>query len=151
MKNWIPTLQKILNKARISPWLHQAIMETIKALKNKDLALAFQLSGCKSFITGILNPKNRADAFQEDREYNITLNKGKESVYYLMDSIHFDLSMELGILPSGMMIVSSGPQGLTATERTPIGKHPVVKRIILERNRGYKEAMKRFPPTKRKS
>lgn len=145
MKNWIPSLQKILNKARISPWLHQAVLETIKALKEKDLALACELTACKSLITGSLEPRNRQYGFQEDRDFNATLNKDGATVYTILDVIHYDIAWQLGEIPSGRMMVSSGPNGLVARER-PNTKliHPVVKRIQLERNRIRREAAKRY-------
>jgi hypothetical protein len=132
MKNQIFTLQKILNKARMSPMLSRAIKDTIQALEAQDLALACELSACKSFIIGFLDPKNKQYAFQEDNAYNkIAL---KDSVYCLLDNIHHDIAWKIGQLPSGMMIVGRG----TIQEMKPSGTHPIVKRIIFEQNRVHK-------------
>ena len=152
MKSHIPTLKKILAKARTSPMLDMAIADTIRALEAKDLALACELTACKSHIIGSLEPKNKLYAFQEDHDFNVTLNKDKASVYTILDVIHHDIAWKLDVMPSGMVMGCSGPKGIVAVER-PDTKliHPVVKRIQLERNRGRREAAKRFTSTKRRS
>jgi hypothetical protein len=86
MKNHIPTLKRILKKAHISHMLYTAVEDTIFALQTKNLDLAYQLTVCKSFITGRLEPEDKQHAFQEDEEYNQTQLKG-QNVYSLMDNI----------------------------------------------------------------
>lgn len=137
MKNHIPTLKKILAKARISPLLHKAVEDTIQAIQDKNLALACELTACKSFIIGSLEPKNKQYAFQEDNAYNKT--QLKDSVYGLLDNIHHDIACKLGEMPSGMVLVSQGPNGVICNERKPKGTHPVVKRIKFEQNQLKKE------------
>jgi hypothetical protein len=144
MKNHIPTLKRILAKAHISPMLLTAVSDTIKALEADDLALAYQLTVVKSFITGRLNPNDKVHAFQEDFEYNSLVKGLGNSVYTILDIIHHDIAWKLGEMPSGMMIMSTGPKGATLKEMNPAGTHPIVKRIKLERNRGRREAAKRF-------
>jgi hypothetical protein len=137
LKNYRPTLIQILKKARTSPMLDMAIVDTIRALEAKDLALACELSACKSFIIGSLKPSNKRYAFQEDNAHNKT--QLKHSVYHFLDGIHHDIAHELGEMPSGMVMVSSGPKGLIWNERKPKGTHPVVKRIKFEKNQLNKE------------
>jgi len=142
MKNHIPTLKKILAKAHISPMLLTAVSETIRALEADDLALAYQLTVVKSFIMGRLEPNDKNHAFQEDQEFNETLFKG-QNVYCLLDAIHHDIAWKLSQLPSGMMILSRGPKGAVVEEMKSAGTHPIVKRIILERNRIHKHLANR--------
>jgi hypothetical protein len=137
MKNHIPTLKRILNKAHTSPMLDMAIADTIRALEAKDLSLACELTACKSFIIGSLEPKNKQYAFQEDNKYNKT--QLKNSVYSLLDDIHHDIAWKLGEMPSGMVMVSSGPKSMVWNERKPKGTHPVVKRIKFEKKQLTKE------------
>jgi hypothetical protein len=126
MKSPVPTLQKILNKAKISPRLQEAVKATIQALKDKDLALAYQITACKSYTTGTLKPSDRVHAFQEDRDYNEKTLKG--SVYCILDNIHHDLAWKLNQLASGMIVVGSNK----IETMTSKGTHPIVKRIIFE-------------------
>jgi len=134
MKNWIPTLNKILRKARISPNLCIAIDSTIKALEAKDLDLAYQITACKSLIIGSLEPKNKQYAFQEDHAYNKA--RLKDSVYGLLDGIHHDIAWQINKMPSGQVMALSNGK---ICEMTPTGIHPVVKRIKLEKNRIHRE------------
>lgn len=139
MKNWIPTLKKILNKARISPMLNLAITDALQALQDKDLNLAYQLTACKSHITGSLEPQNKQYAFQEERDFNEA--QLGNSVYGLLDNIHADIAWQLQKMPSGMISVGLSPNGavrntfVVIREMKPAGTHPVVKRIALERKR----------------
>jgi len=138
----IPTLKRILAKARISHMLYQAVEDTIFALKTNNLDLAYQLTVVKSFIMGRLEPNDKNHAFQEDQEFNETLFKG-QNVYCLLDAIHHDIAWKLSQLPSGMMILSRGPKGAVVEEMKSAGTHPIVKRIILERNRIHKHLANR--------
>ena len=149
MKNMNPTttLKRILKVAHISPMLTLAITDTIQAIQEKNLDLAYQLTACKSHITGVLEPKNKQYAFQEDHDYNET--QLKDSVYGLMDTIHHDIAWQIDKMPSGMVVASSNGK---IREMKPIGIHPVVKRIRLEMNRLHREvrAKKFEPPPTRK-
>jgi hypothetical protein len=140
MKNWIPSLQKILKKARISPLLRTAVKDTITALQINNLDQAYQLTACKSHITGRLDPENKQDAFQEDHVYNTTLNKDKASVYTILDVIHHDIAWKIDAMPSGMVAVSLGPKGPTTQEMKPAGTHPVIRRIKFEHNRNKRRS-----------
>jgi hypothetical protein len=150
MNKHIPTLKRILAKARISPMLQTAVEATIRALEAKDLALAYQLTACKSHITGSLEPQNKQYAFQEDQEFNKT--QLKRSVYDLLDDIHHDIAWKLDAMPSGVVVVGVFKGNvLRAQEMEPAGTHPVIKRIKFEHNRGRREAAKRFTPNNRRS
>ena len=138
MKNHLPTLRKILKKARISHMLYQAIEDTILALQTDNLDLAYQLTVVKSFIIGRLEPQNKEHAFQEDPDYNETQFEGN-SVYCILDAIHHDIAWKFEQLPSGMMVMSVGPKGAAIKEMKPAGTHPIVKRIKLEQNRIHKQ------------
>jgi hypothetical protein len=140
MKNWIPSLKKILKKARISPLLRIAVEDTITALQTKDLDQAYQLTACKSHITGRLDPHNKQYAFQEDHDYNQTLNKDKASVYTILDVIHHDIAWKIDAMPSGMVTLCLGPKGPVAQEMKPAGTHPVIRRIKLEHNRNKRRS-----------
>lgn len=133
MKNHIPTLNRILGKGIISPTLRTAIEEIIKALEEKNLNLAYQLSVCKSYVSGVINPKNKINAFQEDSVKNERLFK--RDVYCILDSIHRDIAFAINALPSGMMIVGGGK----VQEMKSNGTHPIIKRIKFEHNAIHKQ------------
>jgi hypothetical protein len=126
MKNHIPLLNKILEKGYISPTLRRAIEAIIKALNENDLNLAYQLSVCKSYVAGRIEPKNKTYAFQEDSKENEKLFK--RNVYCILDSVHHDIALAIHALPSGMMIVGRGEVQQMKSE----GTHPIIKRIKFE-------------------
>lgn len=133
MKNHIPTLENILDKGIISPTLRKAIEAITEALDKKNLNLAYQLSVCKSYISGVLNPKNKINAFQEDSDTNKKLFK--RDVYCILNGIHHDIAFAINALPSGMMIVGGG----TVKEMESKGTHPIIKRIKFEHNTIHKQ------------
>lgn len=133
MRRILSTLRKILKRASISTMLRQAVEETILALQKKDLELAYQITTCKSLICSDLRFDAIQNAFREDDKANEKALG--DSVYSLMDGIHHELAHRLHKMPSGMMVLSHGPQGVVVEEMKPSGTHPVVKRIIFERNR----------------
>jgi len=127
-------VKKLLLKGSISPTLKLAIEESLKALKNKDLNLAYQITACKSYIANNIDPKRKECkdyAFQEDREHNeATL---KASAYCIMDNFHADIAWNLNKMPSGMMIASITPSGkgiIKSMEHE--GLHPIIQRIQYE-------------------
>jgi hypothetical protein len=138
-KNPITTLKLILKSGVMSPMLKQAVEAIIKALHDKDLHLAYQLSVVKSFVCGILDPKDKFHAFQEDSVANEkTFGEGND-IYSLLDSIHFSLAMKVDKMPSGMMIMAGTPKGnLNVTEMKSVGSHPIIKRIKQERTAIWK-------------
>jgi hypothetical protein len=127
-------VKKLLAKGFISPTLKLAIEESLKAIKNKDLELAYQLSACKSYIANKIDPKRRAfrsNAFQEDREKNeATL---KASAYCIMDNFNADIAWTLQAMPSGMMTVYKTESGLVVESMKIIGQHPIIKRMKYEK------------------
>lgn len=125
------TLKMILSKGRMSPLLKEAVSETVKAIDAGELRLAYQISACKSLVVGVLRFKDGSDyAFREsDRLNRKALG---ESVYALLDGVHFRLAMMLNELPSGMMACGRSPQGVVVQQMRHIGTHPIVERIKLE-------------------
>ena len=132
------TFIRDLNKALkhqdlMSFMLREAIIATKQALIDGDLSLAYQLSAVKSFITGVLNPKDKRHAFQEDNDANEKILGN--SLYCILDGIHFRLAMTIGEMPSGMMVVSAFQSGALATEEMKRkGDHPIIKRMDYEHN-----------------
>lgn len=130
--NAITSLNKILKKGTMSPRLQEAVKAILKALQEKDMELAYQLSVVKSFITGSLNPKDRVHAFQEDSKKNkdvLTV-----SIYSILDTIHHDIASTIGRMPSGMMAVSRSGVAQMISE----GTHPIIERIKYERAQNAK-------------
>lgn len=127
-KPQIKEINRILDKGTMSPMLQQALVAIAGALTKGDIDLAYQLSACKSFISGILNPKDKMHAFQEDDKTNEkTLGNG---IYSILDGIHFQLAMEADRIPSGMLIMSAGD----SIEMKRQGTHPIIKRMTREHN-----------------
>ena len=138
MKNWTPDLEKILKKGIISPRLREAVEAMVQALKDKDLNLAYQLSACKSHITGIINPKNKTYAFQED--HNNNKKALTASVYEILDFFHHDMAWAINAMPSGMVMLSSNGR---MSEMKPKGTHPIVRRVQFEHRQCMKRAAER--------
>jgi hypothetical protein len=128
--NILGTLIKVLKSGTMSPMLTRAVLEAIRALKAGDLDLAYQITACKSHICGNLGQNHRTYAFREDHAANE--KKLGDSLYGILDGIHFQLAMMLHKIPSGMMVVSSSPQGGAVEEMRHVGEHPIVKRIAYE-------------------
>jgi hypothetical protein len=124
---WKKDLQNILNDGIISPKLRYAIEEIIKALNVLDWDLAYQLTAVKSFITGIINPKAKAYAFQEDHDANKKILGN--SVYCILDGIHHDIAFAIDELPSGVMVLKGDGK---ISEHKARGVHPIVRRIKYE-------------------
>lgn len=131
-KNTIKTLSKILILGEISDTLREAISETVTAIRNDDMDLAYQLTACKSLIVGKLTYKPAINKFRENESDNET--KLGESVYSLLGSIHFDTSFHANRMPAGMMVVGVDNNGKCVhSEMESKGIHPIVKRIIHEK------------------
>ena len=136
LKNWKPDLMKILKKGIISPRLREAVEVMVQALKDKDLNLAYQLSACKSHITGVMDPNNKAYAFQEDHDSNKKALTA--SVYEILDFFHHYMAIDA--MPSGMVMLSSNGH---MSEMKPKGTHTIVRRIQYEHRQCYKRATER--------
>jgi len=121
-------LEKINQKAIISPHLKEAINEIINAINVGDIELAYELSVVKSFVTGGMDHNSNEHHFRENHEYNE--NVLGRSVYGELDSIHFDLAMSLKRMPSGMMILSAN--GMTKKGEAK-REHPIILLIKSER------------------
>lgn len=138
---WNNTLKRILAKATISPTLRDSVLAMAQALKEKDYELAYQISACKSLITGVINPKDKTSSFQEDQDHNEKVLRN--SVYCLLDCFHHNMAWALDQIPSGMMVVGKTRDGKLATaEMKHKGTHPIVKRIIYESKQIEKKVYK---------
>lgn len=127
----------------MSPLLRTALEDSLEALKAGNLNLAYQLSACKSFIVGVIDPEDSKNAFQEDQDANEKLLR--DSIYHLVDVIHHELAWKLDQLPSGAALMSS--QGMTTMH--PSGAHHVIIRMNDERA-AIMEKLYPKPSTKRK-
>lgn len=135
---WEPSIRKmneILEKGRMSPKLRAAINSIITALRNNDIELAYELSAVKSYISGVIDPKDKEHHFQEDYEYNRKVFG--EDIYVFLDGLHHDLAWEVDKLPSGTMI-------MTAERKIEKGrskrKHPIVAMMEEEHRKIWKKA-----------
>lgn len=126
-RSLITTLNKILSKGVMSPKLKEAVEAILEAVKAGDIKLATNLSAVKSYITGVLDPKDKTHAFQEEQYINEkTLGN---SIYCLMDGINFQLAMSIKEMPAGMMLVSANKP---VEEFKIKGTHPIIKCILKE-------------------
>ena len=129
MKNALHNLNEILKHGIMSPLLKEAISETIKAINEKNLKLAYQISACKSYVVGKINPNDKRNAFQEDEEKNKELFE--RCIYSILDGVHHDIAFEIDSIPSGMVVFNT-VNGSKVKEFKSIGEHPIVKRIKYE-------------------
>ena len=127
MTETVKQLNKILENAVMSDQLKEAVKESILALEEGGIELAFELTAVKSLICGEgADPETYH--FREDTQQNKdTLGR---SVYGLLDSIHHDLAIELGKIPSGRMILSAN--GMREKAESEM-QHPIITRIQEER------------------
>jgi len=138
MDNILGTLTKVLKSGTMSPMLTRAVLETVKAIKEEDIDLAYQITACKSHICGKLNHWPRKYAFREDFAANEKALGN--SIYCIMDGIHFQLAMRVDKMPSGMVVFGDTPRGIVGEEMKSSGTHPIVKRVIFEKARCAREA-----------
>lgn len=126
-------LRKIAKNAIISPTLKEAVEATAEALENKDFDLALKLSSCKSLICSRIDPNDTTDAFQEDADANEKFFK--TTAYSILETINFNLSMYLDVIPEGMDIISQHANGELHLHRaaTAQGDHPIIQRIASEK------------------
>jgi len=135
----LKSLNKCIAQARVSPMLKQACEDIKEAISQEDYSLAYQISACKSYITGSIDPDRHGHAFQEDEKYN-RRNLGG-CVYSLLDAIHFEMAEKANQMPSGMtMVTEKGVQ----TGYRPAGEHPVIQRIKYEDDTIRKECEERI-------
>jgi hypothetical protein len=133
MMSNIEILNKILSKAKMSPDLHNAVMELKEAIRKKDIVRAYEISAVKSYICGSM--KMRDCHFRENDEYNMKILG--TYVYSILDNIHFDLAMKAGKIPAGMMIFSA--EGIQQ-KGSPIGKSRTLELIRKEHARIVRES-----------
>ena len=126
LAKWHRVLPKIIVEGKLSLMLKDACIDIYKNMVLEDWELAYQVSACKSYIIGKIEPENKANAFQEDQENNEKI-LGK-SVYCLLDSFHHDVALKINKIPSGVTIVS--PKGVSSMKSK--GTHPIIKRIKYE-------------------
>jgi hypothetical protein len=136
-QKWIRDLTKIATKGVISPRLFEAITEITVALKARNWELAYQLTAVKSYICGVVNPKDKKNAFQEDHDANEKMFKA--SVYMILDFMHHDIAFAMDELPSGAMVMSGNGR---VQEMKSKGIHPIVRRMKYEHRVIQKEAEK---------
>jgi hypothetical protein len=136
-KKWKKDIQIILNKGIISPRLRYAIEEILKALNANNWELAYQLTAVKSLITGVINPKDKVQAFQEDHEANEKILGN--SVYSILDHIHHDIAFGLDEMPSGSKTLHANGK---TSEFKAKGIHPIVRRIQYEHRMIVKDVEK---------
>lgn len=129
-------LTKALKKGTMSPTLRAAITATVKELDKGNLNLAYQITACKSLVIGEIDPTDKMYAFQEDQAANEKALGN--SLYCILDGIHFQIAMTTNQMPSGMMLLSAHG----STEMKHEGTHPIVKKIIAERKALYASANK---------
>jgi hypothetical protein len=134
-QKWIRDLTKIATKGVISPRLFEAITEITVALKAQNWELAYQLTAVKSYICGVINPKDKKNAFQEDQDANKKMFKA--SVYVILDCMHHDIAFAMDELPSGTMVLSGNGQVQKMKSK---GIHPIVRRIQYEHRAIQKKA-----------
>lgn len=144
--NYKALLTKSLRKpVKLSPMLRHAITDILACLKRLDTAktvkaqqsdfrLAYQLSACKSWLSGEIDPKDKVHAFQEDDPTSKKVLG--DTLYCILDGLHHELAFKIGAMPSGMMAMCSNGQ---TSEMKPSGTHPVIQRMIEERKTLYKE------------
>lgn len=139
IKTKITQLKNILNMGRITTDLRETIKETIKALRENNIPLASELTSVKSLVTGTLDTSY--GPYGEDRRYNGNILG--QDVYSTLDSMHFDLAMKAGEMPSGAIILTSGGIGGPVSKRVrpqPKLTNPQIKKMEEEREKIRKGA-----------
>lgn len=134
-------LNEILEKGKISYQLSEAVVSIIKAIEQDKFLLATDLSSVKSLVGGSMKQNHdETYPYREDNDYN-EKHLGN-SVYSILDGIHFAYSMRSDKMPSGMMLISSGTiiHGGKITEL----EHPIVQKINAEFKRTFEESKRRF-------
>lgn len=135
-KGWMKTVNRILANASMTPDLRNAVSELRTAIRKKQWDKASELSTVKSFIVSTLKT-SKHNHFGEDKEYNE--KKLGADVYGLLDNLNFNISMETGDMPAGMMVFSAG--GVKSRVPRKI-KSPTIALISMERRQIEKEAQK---------
>ncbi len=131
----LKALNLILKKGKISEPLNEAVVSIIKAIKQNNVLLATDISSVKSLVSGSMNSKRGCYPYREDHDYN-EKHLGN-SVYSILDGIHFAYAIKSDKLPSGMVIFSSG--GMTQGGKITELEHPVVEKINAEFKRTWEK------------
>jgi len=129
----LKSLNKILEKGKINDGLRKAVEAIIEAVKKDDVLLACELSSVKSLVSGSMNPKFDHYPYKEDNDYN--KKHVGNSVYSILDGIHFAYSMKADRMPSGIMVIST--EGTEHAKHTDNSNHPIVKQINAEFKRTW--------------
>lgn len=133
-------LNEILEKGKISNQLKEAVVSIIEAIEQDNFVLATDLSSVKSLVSGSINTKQDEYPYRESHEYN-EKHLGN-SVYSILDGIHFAYSMRSDKMPSGMMLISSG--GITHGGKITELEHPIVQKINAEFKKTQDECNRRW-------
>ena len=117
----------------MSPALRRAIIAIKEAMINHDPELVADLSAVKSFITGVIDPTNKIQRFQEDAEYN--KKALGTDLYTYLDGLHYKYSLMTDTIPAGMILVTA-----TGIKQRNISKkkHPIIKLMEKERKLLFK-------------
>ncbi len=136
----IKRLNEILEKSKISDQLNEVVISIIEAIEKDDFLLATDLSSVKSLVSGSIRKEHADYPYREHSEYN-EKHLGN-SVYSILDGIHFAYSMRSDKMPSGMMIISSG--GVTHGGKITELEHPIVQKINAEFKKTQDECNRRW-------
>lgn len=114
-KSFINDLDKVLDTAKMSPDLRTAVFQTKQALLSNNVCLAEEITSVKSLVGNKLESKSDKRHFQEDSKYNYRVLDN--TVYSILDDMHFDLAMKLKKMPRGMTKFTA--QGRESRETEP--------------------------------
>lgn len=134
---FVVDVKKALGKGKFSVSLKVALNEILLAVKSKDYSLLADLTGVKSYIADVHNHKNCV--FYEDSTYN---NKSLGfDLYGLLDDFHHRVSMDLGQMPSGMMVLNA-----SGIKQRGVSKHssPTLNAMKKEHEQILKEAKEKY-------
>jgi len=129
----LKNLDILLAKAQMSPELKNAVLELKDALKRKDYNMAYEVSAVKSYVIGVIDPKDKKSKFQENDDYNT--KKFGRSTYSYLDGLHHKISFNLmktnpNIIPSGAMLIGGG--GIRQKGLPQKTSSPTLKRMEYE-------------------
>jgi hypothetical protein len=143
----IGSLDELLEKAKMSPALVKAVKSTKKALSEDRTCLAEELTSVKSLVSGGYVEGEIDDSgypFSEDSKYNESVLNGKNA-YRILDGMHFDLSMKIGRMPSGRVVITGG--GIRTRENEPKKDICAPERPLINRNASIKLIRREFKST----
>jgi hypothetical protein len=130
-------LKRVKSKARMTAPLEAAIVETIKALSSGNIVLARDVSAVKSYIHYYMGTKG--GHFGEDAEYNTQVLG--DTVYAILDNIHYQLSMKTMSIPSGMVEHTAGGTRMANPYKT---SSPTIRQMRKEQDAIQREIDKKY-------